>query len=257
MKLRELDRPPIIVGGCGRSGTTLLLSILGSYPGILAIPNETRIFCPTAYEDSPDFNAPIDVSRIEDALRRLPVKPTATRWCEKTPKNIYFFDQLIESFEGRVRLLNIVRDGRDVITSRHPKDLTRFHVSPDRWIQEVAISRRLSQNKHVLTVRYEDLILNFSATTKQISEFLEEEYCPDVARWHKDTTVQWQGSWAGGTVRPIFDTSIGRWKEEQGCVPLQQLMSNEDAVSHLRYFRYLDIPSNELRYELLWSRLLS
>ncbi len=43
----RLYKSPILIGGCGRSGTTLLTSILSSHPKIALIPHETGIFCPT------------------------------------------------------------------------------------------------------------------------------------------------------------------------------------------------------------------
>ncbi len=43
---------PIIIGGCGRSGTTLLLSILGSHPNIQAIKDETGLFLKQNMKDN-------------------------------------------------------------------------------------------------------------------------------------------------------------------------------------------------------------
>jgi hypothetical protein len=45
--LTSLPQKPIIIGGCARSGTTLLLSVLSCHPNIYAIPDETYTFCPT------------------------------------------------------------------------------------------------------------------------------------------------------------------------------------------------------------------
>ncbi len=42
----DFPDPPVIIGGCGRSGTTLLLSILASHPAILGVPEELYLFYP-------------------------------------------------------------------------------------------------------------------------------------------------------------------------------------------------------------------
>ena len=41
--------PPIVIGGCGRSGTTLLTSLLSSYNQLYVIPCETSLLCPGCY----------------------------------------------------------------------------------------------------------------------------------------------------------------------------------------------------------------
>ena len=41
---KNFKKPPIYIGGCGRSGTTLLLSILSSHPEIFACPGELEMF---------------------------------------------------------------------------------------------------------------------------------------------------------------------------------------------------------------------
>jgi len=54
---RKLSRTrrPIVIGGCARSGTSLLLSLLSCHPQIIAIPVETQTLCPTAYYPRPNL----------------------------------------------------------------------------------------------------------------------------------------------------------------------------------------------------------
>ena len=64
-----------MIGGCARSGTTLLLSMLSCHPRLLAIPNETMSLCPTAYELSDEDFARrvetlgLDIERSSEAGR--------------------------------------------------------------------------------------------------------------------------------------------------------------------------------------------
>lgn len=44
-----LPEKPIVIGGCGRSGTTLLLSILGAHPDIFALASELYPFYPLPF----------------------------------------------------------------------------------------------------------------------------------------------------------------------------------------------------------------
>ena len=131
--------PPIIIGGCGRSGTTLLASILSAHPRIYVIPEETTTFCPGAYSEHVDLNAEFDT-------RKFYLKYFSkynflfARWCEKTPKNVLFFDRILKHFKNRVKLIHMVRDGRDVIFSRHPRNPHEYWVSGKRWIDDVSRS---------------------------------------------------------------------------------------------------------------------
>ena len=59
---------PIVIGGCARSGTTLLLSVLSCHPNVYAIPVETQALCPTAYDAEPRSDASFDVAAIQRHL---------------------------------------------------------------------------------------------------------------------------------------------------------------------------------------------
>ena len=41
---KRFVNPPVYIGGCGRSGTTLLLSILSAHPEIFGCPRELNLF---------------------------------------------------------------------------------------------------------------------------------------------------------------------------------------------------------------------
>lgn len=192
LNILRLRRGPVIIGGCGRSGTTLLLSILSSHPHIFGIDDETYALCFLAYlydTDSarpksnigpeffpvkPGLDSPIRLDILYEYLARHQVPDSCTRWCEKTPKNILFCKQILECFGKNSRFIHVVRDGRDVVTSRHPTDPSTFWVKPTRWIQDVEAGLDYEKHPQVLTLRYEDLVTDPEDTLKKYALLLEK-----------------------------------------------------------------------------------
>ncbi len=235
----QFRKPPIIIGGCGRSGTSLLLSILSAHPHILAIPHETKSLCPTAYSHDVDLGAPFQFDRLHAALSSTEPKPGALRWCEKSPKNILFFGRLLEVFGNDVRLINIVRDGRDVITSRHPKNPTRSWVTLGRWVNDVAAGAVFDSHPQVLVVRYEDLVLDFARTVAEICDFVQEDLDDAVMSWRLNTTVSTHHAWPG-RVSDVHDSSIGKWRLPENAELVAEMLADRAAVDLLMRYRYLN-----------------
>ena len=129
---RRFTRPGIVIGGSGRSGTTLLLSILAAHPSIFAVDHETYAFCPHEFEDKPESPANFQLYRLYTPLALSKMSATVTRWAEKTPRNVHFLAAILDYFGDDVRVLHLVRDGRDVITSRHPSRPGHFYYAPDK-----------------------------------------------------------------------------------------------------------------------------
>jgi hypothetical protein len=235
-------KPPIIIGGCGRSGTSLLLSVLSAHPHIYAIPHETKAFCPTAYtayKNGLDLRSPFDVERIKEHLSTAEMVPTAHRWCEKTPKNILFFGRILKHFGDNVRLLNVIRDGRDVILSRHPYSAKYHWVSVHRWVNDVKAGLPFDFHPQVLVVKYENLVNRFEQTVTEICRFLDEEMDSALLNWHKHATVQKHLAWHG-KVDKIYGSSVRKWKFPQYKDRVASLMSDADAVGLLQHYGYLD-----------------
>jgi hypothetical protein len=160
-RILQRNRNPILIGGCGRSGTTLLLSLMSAHPEIYAVPYETEAFTPGAYP--PEGNVSLEGEFRIDFLYSHFLEADVdlegvARWCEKTPMNVHFFGRLTEYFGPEMRFLNIVRDGRDVVTSQHPNDPTSYWVTPHRWVRDVQAGRRVEDHDQCLTIKYEDLV---------------------------------------------------------------------------------------------------
>lgn len=241
---KRLTAPPIIMGGCGRSGTTLLLSIVSAHPQVLAIAPETHIFCPDGYGSLTADNGlpfPIEPNLYEhfDPLRDQDA--AFDRWCEKTPRNILFFERIADHFNGHVRFLHIVRDGRDVVLSRHPVRRETYWVSIERWIVDVTAGLTLMNHPRVgplmHTVRYEDLIRDNDAAVRGICEFLGVPVTDEMVDWHRHATVRENAAWSG-EVKPLFESSIGKWRTTDDTERVAELMAQPEAVRLLEAFGY-------------------
>jgi hypothetical protein len=225
--LAMYPKPPIIIGGCGRSGTTLLLSILSSHPSIYAIPNEVYAFYPK----------PFRLQRLLHILSQLDEQPSPLRWCEKTPKNVRVFGDILSVFNDNVRLIHIVRDGRDVVTSVHPYHPGRYWVSTERWVADMTAGLKYEEN--ALLVRYEDLILDTEKTLRRICEYVEEPFDPCMLDFQVHTSVRQNVAWERGTVKPLHQSRIGRWQSVEYNDVIEEFLANPQAVSLMRRLNYL------------------
>jgi len=234
----QLNEPPILIGGCGRSGTTLLLSMLSAHPEIYAIPKETGAFCPTAYSEKPDLNAPFNKTTYFYGKYFDEIPDSCNRWCEKTPKNVQFFGRLLDYFEGNVRLIHLIRDGRDVVTSRHPTLPNQFWVSPERWVCEVKMGLEVEGTPQLISVKYEELVLDYEKTMGRICKFLDMEFGHRIRNWHEFTTVRKNRAWSG-EVKPAFSKSIGKWKRPEFKERVSEFMENPEACNLLKELGYM------------------
>lgn len=236
-QIRSLREEPIIVGGCGRSGTSLLLAVLSCHPRIFAIPNETGAFCPDGYSYDPDYSIPFRVDLLHRALLGGDIPDTCTRWAEKTPKNVHTFERIIRHFDGRVRCIHIVRDGRDVVLSRHPGRPDTSHVAPDRWISDVRAGAHAERLPQVFAVRYEDLVLDYEETVRRLCEFLELPFADELLEYPSSARVRTHLAWNDG-VRPLNPSSIGKWRSAQDSASIQALLGTPGAHDLLERYGY-------------------
>ena len=96
---------------------------------------------------------------------------------------------------------------------------------------------RFRDHPQVLLVRYEDLVLDFHSTVETICAFLDESPDPLVLDWYQNTTVHSHTAWQG-SVRPIHDASIGRWKRPEHSQQAGRFIQNAGAVALLEDLGY-------------------
>lgn len=234
-RINRFDKPPIIIGGCGRSGTTLLMSLLSSIPEVFVYPRESSVFCGPSRGQGLSRH---DVDRLRARMMGHAIPETARRWCEKTPKNIHAFPDLMELFGDRVRLIHMVRDGRDVVTSRHPRTPDEYWVSPERWVADVSAGLELRGHPSVYTLRYEDLVERFSETIGPLCDFLDIP--PDQrpsADWHDRATVRDNRAWFDG-LQPIHNSSLRKWEKPEHAERVAEFMKHPGAADLLKELEY-------------------
>jgi hypothetical protein len=252
-QLRPEDRyvseaAPIIIAGCGRSGTTLLRVILDTHSSICCGP-ESGLFTkpPAAFKNrriqrelTRKFDLPREavqqilneslshsefVDRFFKAYAQAAAKPI---WAEKTPANIRQLPFIFEHFP-KARIIHMIRDGRDTVCSLRtmPKylpargglRLSRIRKplasSVERWVGDVRAGLQFRGDSRYTELRYEALVTAPEAALKPLFEFLQLPWEPSVLDFHavesgsRDATRFPQNQEAN---QPLNLQAIGRWR---------------------------------------------
>lgn len=216
MLIREgvpTSQNPIFIVGCPRSGTSLLRDLLRAHPN-LTFP-AASFFIPRLYKAYGEPRNPAEVRKLVgiilriDWVRRWELELTPSefascrsyadivsclfglwarkegkrRWGDKTPDNIVEIPTIMEIFPS-AKIIHIYRDGRDVAVS-WMKAGYRVHnlfTAASRWKQWVGAGRAAGATipANYREVRYETLLAQPETTLREICDFLEEEYYPEM-----------------------------------------------------------------------------
>jgi hypothetical protein len=233
---RKFSEAPIFIGGCARSGTTILFSILSAHPEIFCFHKELGIFNPVKYNRHGE-PYPGREDRLYTSMLTHKIPKEAKRWCEKSPINIRWIEVIDSYYQGNFKFIHIIRDGRDVILSKHPKRRNTFWVDPERWIQDVSNGLEFESHVNVHTIRYEDLIRNFNDTISGICNFLELPVSHEILNWHDYATHRVNKAYLS-EVKQLSDTSIGKWKQEQYAERVKELTKIPEGIELLKKLDY-------------------
>ncbi len=234
----KFSDPPILIGGCGRSGTTLLLSVLSAHDKLFCHPKELGIFNAAEIKEEGTLSIP-KIHRFHQSFLFNKIPDTATRWCEKSPSNIKHISKIEVFTNNNFKFIQIIRDGRDVILSKHPTDPNRYWVDPDRWINDVSVGLAYENDSRVHTIRYEDLITDYDKVMLGICDFLEIEFTDELQNWHEHARVIQNRAYFG-KVEKINPKSISKWQDPKYADRVKELMDRPEAVELLRHYNYLD-----------------
>lgn len=235
------DAPVIVIGGCPRSGTTLLRRLLDEHPNIICGP-ETSALLPvrlsagelaSSYDlPEPEVAAMLRGSHSQAAFVAQFFATAAQRrgkrrWAEKTPLNVRHLGWIFRHFPNAT-FLHVIRDGRDVVCSLRSHPVRRFvdgaWVSVpqrrsvasciDQWLDLTGRGMLRRADPRYLEVRYEDLVGAPEHTMRRVMEFVGEPFEEAwlVARiadgGHPDAPSQPNAAGA------ITTGSLGRWRRD-------------------------------------------
>lgn len=239
--MRFQRRPvPIIIGGCHRSGTTLVRYILDAHSKIHCAP-EVKFFRDLYGDYTKDdlnhirfFSTARQMGLDEDELLSIfgkaflvshdlaAKKQGKKRWADKNPENVLYLKQWQLLLNGRFQFIHLVRHPLDTLASLieagFPKTVpSDFEGKVDVYrkltIAGVEFSRLYPEKSFL--VRYEDLVENPSTVISKLMDYLGEKYEPSMIDSFNPPERQ------GGLEDPkilatgsIHLKSIGRWKAD-------------------------------------------
>lgn len=234
---------PIFVGGAGRSGTTLIRVILDSHPNIACGP-ELKV-TPLIADMWHSFQTahlpplreylltPGDINRIFgqlilSLLEGYKIQLGKARVAEKSPNNVFFFQHLHHIFPDSP-LIQVIRDGRDVVCSLltmnwvdprtgRPIEYTRdAGKAAQYWASAVRSGRKVKENgfpnPFYTELRYEDIVTRPEPTLKGLFTAVGEPWDPAVLEFHRRERNLAGESSAEQVSKPLYSASVGRWKK--------------------------------------------
>ncbi len=237
------SQSPVILGGCPRSGTTLLRVMLDSHPRIVCGP-ETSLF--TGGFIPHKLAARFDMSEpeiwalhdqagdhaqfVERFFSRYAERRGRSRWADKTPQNIRHLDYIYRHFP-EARFVHVIRDGRDVVCSMrtHPKFRVvngqpvetniRRPLRPciEMWLEDTGCGMAWRGRSKYFELRYEDLVGAPEKTLRSLCEYLGETFDGAMLEYHaRHDSSRDAARFAANeaATQPLSKESIGRWRND-------------------------------------------
>jgi protein-tyrosine sulfotransferase len=241
---------PIIIGGCSRSGTTLMRVILDTHSQICCGP-ESNIFRRRFmlhsrhhlfYNLSRKFDLSIDeilqicsqsrsqgefIDLFYKAYCRQRKKPN---WADKRPANMMRVNYIFKYFP-KAKFVHMIRDGRDAICSlrTHPhmkivdgklvknETLKPLGQCVRKWVTRVQAGIKHRGDPRYCEIRYEDLVLRPEPTLKSLLQFIGYKWEDRLLSFHeikdasRDPTRFAQNPEA---TQPLSQSSLARWRRD-------------------------------------------
>jgi protein-tyrosine sulfotransferase len=233
------DSAPIVIGGCGRSGTTLLQVLFDAHPELCCV-RESSILQPGKLHTEKlaqrfkllPRDELLQLARssrrhgefVDRVFAEFCQRSDASVWAEKSPKNVRRLDAIFRHFP-KARFVHVIRDGRDSVCSlrrhnRTPDDLRPVADCARRWTDDVTAGLAWRSHINYREVRYEDLVSDLEGTLRTLLESLGESFSSEMLEYHrKQSAVSSDPNFK----KPIFGTSVERWRRDLTAAELQEV----------------------------------
>ncbi|MBX3316998.1 MAG: sulfotransferase [Phycisphaeraceae bacterium] len=232
------DPLPVLVVGMPRSGTSLVEQILTSHPEIGAIgesPSLPRIEQHLRQNAWPLGEAGRAAGQYLKMMRSR--SPGKARVVDKLPGNYTILGPITKLLPG-ASIIHCVRDARDTCLScyfqnfgsghSYARDLValgRKHIAYQRLMRHWSTTLGIS----MIEVCYEELVADLERVSRLMLAHVGVPWDPCVLNFHTLKRHVRTAS-AGQVHRPLFTSSIGRWKNyESHLKPLIDTLNQEPA----------------------------
>ena len=231
---------PIIIGGCYRSGTTLLRRLLDAHSRIHCGPEVKffRDFFGNYRDDTLArarfFSTVRSIGLDDDDLlsifgpalvechRVAAQKLGKPRWADKNPENTLYINEWHRVLGGRMYFVHVIRHPLDTLASmveaRFPRALPpdfEGKVGVYREYVEYGLGYAKRYPERSIEVRYEELVAEPERILREMLDRLGEGFEPDMISGFNDPARQ------SGLEDPkvkktqtVSDESVGRWRRD-------------------------------------------
>lgn len=240
------DKKLILLTGVGRSGTTVLQSMLNAHSQI-SFPPETHFFkryilpfqLRNKLPDPDKLRADNYLKRLDNNLREQILKstfsgveelraafmkilenPSASFLGDKDTEYVRYLPHLKQLFPDAYSV-HIIRDPRDVVVSRTKtewgsKRSIAFHAGEYQYYikQVTKLGPQLFGEKY-LELRYEDLLDQPEDELKKLLEKLSLSFEPAMLEFHKSSktlVAKDEAAWKQNLDKPLLKANHGKWK---------------------------------------------
>lgn len=238
------EAPVVVIGGCARSGTTLLRVMLDSHSAVTCgVPS--NVFVPTAIDAKElafrfEFSehlvwqmqqASADRAEFIDKFRMLCEASTGKAiWGDKTARNVHQFKWIRQHFP-KALLIHVIRDARDTACSLRTHRKRRVigstieltgNVLPlnecvQRWVRDVNVGIAMRGDPRYIEVKYEDVVRDSEAVLRVVCEKIGITFEKQMLDYYmvsgpsRDVLKFPQNIEA---TKPMYSTSVGRWRRD-------------------------------------------
>ncbi len=143
----------------------------------------------------------------------VPSPPDGNIFLSKHPHEIVIVGPLLKLMP-ELYVIFMVRDPRDVITSKHSNDPDRFWAGLKYWKMYTVFGRKLKDHPRFITVRYEDLASKPDKVQTQIMSrmpFLVKK--APFSLYHQVARPSEDSVRALHNIRPIQPDGVSRWRK--------------------------------------------
>jgi hypothetical protein len=200
---------PVFIGGCDRSGTTFLASLLGGTDEAIVTPESqfkidalqrpkelgnsaflwrldmwgiSKAQALAAVEDAEDGTDLME-RFLHQYMQGIGSKGEPSFWIDHTPANLRFFTDLSHYYPA-AKFIHIIRDGRAIAASILPLEWGPSTIADVSkwWLEKLSfgLAAQRSFPDKVITVKYEDLVSNTECELRRICQFLDLRFCESM-----------------------------------------------------------------------------